>query len=398
MAASVKSQTDRSALILGVGYSARALIPLLKAEGFEIAGTVRNPQKAENLSKLFDIRVVATDRLNNTALLNEMVKATHLISSIPPSDNGQDPVMTGLGPDIIGKFPRLRWAAYMSATSVYGDRGGQWAFEDELLRPGTRRGLYRANAEMAWIESGLPVHIFRLAGIYGPDLKGRSRNAFERLQSGQVRAVIKPGHVVNRIHVLDLAEAVLASIKRPDPLRIYNIADGNPAPPQHVMEFAAGLIGAPPPRRIDFDKAVMTPMAKSFYKETKRIDISRARRELAWEPKYSDFRKGLLDIYRETEFDAKTVCLAGHLRVPYSEKARIETALKKHIGLTRKEAGCLRFDVWKDEHDQEKFHVVEAFRSKKDFAVHQNRSGQSEWGRASRHLERSYTVVGYEVN
>ena len=224
-------------------------------------------------------------------------RATHLISSIPPADNGDDPVIAGLAPDIKGRFPKLEWAGYLSATSVYGDRGGQWVFEEELIRPVTQRGLFRAHAEMAWIESGLPVHIFRLAGIYGPDLQGVSRNAFARLRSGQARAVIKPGHVVNRIHVLDLARAVMASIDRPNPLRIYNIADGHPAPPQDVLGFAAHLISASPPRRVDFETAELSKMARSFYQETKRVDISRVRRELGWEPEYANYKSGLQQIY-----------------------------------------------------------------------------------------------------
>jgi len=151
--------------------------------------------------------------------------------------------------------PKAAWVGYLSATSVYGDRQGQWAFEDELLRPLTRRGKNRANAELQWLETGaaihvFPVHVFRLAGIYGP-----GRNGFKRLREGKARAVIKAGHIVNRIHLDDIVSALLASIDAPSPLKIYNIADGQiyniadgPAPPQEVINYTADLIDSPRPR------------------------------------------------------------------------------------------------------------------------------------------------------
>ena len=297
MAGRVKSQTDRSALLFGVGYSARALIAPLKAKGYRIAGTTRRPDKAKKLAQTLGITMIPFSGEFSGPLSSAMAEATVILSSIGPSDDGLDPVISALPRAAKTMCPNVLWAGYLSATSVYGDRDGGWVFEDEMLYPTTQRGRNRIEAELSWLESGLPVHIFRLAGIYGPDLYGQARNPFARLRSGQARAVIKPGHVVNRIHVADIASAVMASIERPRPLRVYNIADGHPAPPQEVLDYAADLIGAPKAQRIDLGDERISEMARSFYQETKRIDNSRARRELDWAPQFASYKKGMKSIY-----------------------------------------------------------------------------------------------------
>ena len=196
-----------------------------------------------------------------------------------------DPVLAAL----TGLTPKQSsWVGYLSATSVYGDLRGEWANEDSPVAPSLRRGKARAEAEIAWIETDWPVHIFRLAGIYGV-----GRNAFARLRSGAARAVIKEGHVVNRIHVQDICSALLKSIDAPNPQRIYNLADGNPAPPQDVINYAAKLIGAAPPKTVLLDSPEISDMARTFYAETKRISADRARTELGWSPKYPTYQDGL---------------------------------------------------------------------------------------------------------
>lgn len=290
MQPTVKRQTDKgtgkTALLLGAGYCARQMIAPLIARGYRTVATTRVPDKQDALRALGAEPLIFDGVL--TGLLRAALRqADILICSVPPVKNG-DPFLNALHMGFETLAPQLSWVGYLSATSVYGDRAGQWAFEDEFLYPVTDRGRRRADAEMAWLETGWPVHIFRLAGIYGP-----GRTPFPRLRSGKARAVIKPNHVVNRIHVDDIVSALLASIVTPNPLRIYNLADGHPAPPQDVLDFAAELIHVPRPPRVDHKTANISDMARSFYTETKRISNARAITELGWTPNYPDYKSGL---------------------------------------------------------------------------------------------------------
>lgn len=264
-------------------------------QGLNIMGTSRSP---DSWSQDLKARVKG---LKFSGDITEEIKAALaqaevLIISLPPSAMG-DPFLSALNTDIKALAPHVKWAGYLSATSVYGNRNGQWAYEDELLKPSTDRGRNRAEAELAWLETGLPVHVFRLAGIYGGTYFGQSRNPFARIDAGKARAVIKDDHVVNRIHAEDIAAALLASTTSPNPLRVYNIADGSPAPPQDVLDYAAGLCGAKQPERVTVDSPHVSAMARSFYTETKRIAIARAQGELGWTPHYKDYKTGLASIY-----------------------------------------------------------------------------------------------------
>ena len=393
----VKSQTDSSegdkplALLFGLGYTARALIAPLKARGFDIIGTVRSDEKAAELAETLSVKTLVFNGHVSKALRTAIAKSQTIISSIPPADDGRDPIISAV-PNMAKLAQNCQWAGYLSATSVYGDRGGQWAFEDELLRPSTQRGRNRAEAELAWLESELPVHIFRLAGIYGPDLFGKSRNAFERLRHGRAMAVIKPNHVVNRIHVGDIISALLASMDRSNPLQIYNIADGNPAPPQDVLEFAADLISEPRAQRVELATADISPMARSFYAETKRIDIGRAKRELDWTPEFPTYRDGLAEIYRLENFGPEVFLLAGHILIPDADLEAVRRELPGHRDATLAEDGCLRFDVFQDLGNKNKFHVFEVFKSEAAFRLHKKRMEGTDWVKASANVERFYTV------
>lgn len=293
MVGTVKSQTGEPrpvALLLGLGYCARAIIPHLKQAGYKIIATAQDTEKHQTLAKSEDILLLPFAGALRRDVSQAFNEADIVLSSIPPAEY-RDPVISlrEAGP----LFPQAKWIGYLSATSVYGDRGGQWVFEDEKLYPTTDRGRYRVEAELAWLESEGPVHIFRLAGIYGPDIMGLSRNPFARLRSGRARAVLKPGHVVNRIHVADIATAVLASIKRPDPTTIYNLSDGQPAPPQDVLNYAANLLKVPSPKHVSHHDASLSDMARSFYTETKRISNKRARTNLNWQPAFPNYKIGL---------------------------------------------------------------------------------------------------------
>jgi nucleoside-diphosphate-sugar epimerase len=182
-----------------------------------------------------------------------------------------------------------RWVGYLSTTGVYGDHQGDWVDEDSALTPSTKRGQARVAAEAAWQEiPDLPLHIFRLAGIYGP-----GRGPFAKVRNGTARRIIKDGQVFSRIHVEDIALALELSLATPQAGAIYNLCDDDPAPPQDVIGHAAELLGVPLPPAIAIDEAEMSPMARSFYAESKRVRNDKIKRELGWQPSYPDYRSGL---------------------------------------------------------------------------------------------------------
>lgn len=217
--------------------------------------------------------------------------ATHLLISAGPDEAG-DPVLTALRDQIVNAAPHIEWAGYLSTTGVYGDHQGRWVDETTPLTPSTRRGQYRVDAERAWqtlaAETGLPLHIFRLAGIYGP-----GRGPFAKVRDGTARRIIKPGQVFSRIHVEDIAQVLSASIMRPDPGAIYNLCDDDPAPPQDVIGYAAELLGQPVPPAQNYETAEMTPMARSFYAESKKVRNDRIKTDLGVTLKFPTYRDGL---------------------------------------------------------------------------------------------------------
>lgn len=278
-------------LLFGCGYVAKAMLPTLRARGFDIITTARTPKKAQE-AKALGLTPIIFNGKSTPKLKSALRQATHIISSIPPNEDG-DPAIEALGKNWGKHAPHLQWAAYLSATSVYGNRNGQWVFEDELLRPTTARGTSRVLAELDWCESGTPVHIFRLAGIYGPE-----RNAFARVQRDGAKAIIKDGHVSSRIHVDDIITALALSMNKPNPLQIYNLADDTPCPPQDVLNYAAKLLGITLPQAA-FENANMSALARSFYQDLRRTSNTRAKQELGWEPKYKGYEEGLAAIFEE---------------------------------------------------------------------------------------------------
>ena len=380
----------KTALLLGAGYCAKAMITPLLEQGYEVMATTRSPEKAARLKSLGVTPIIYNGAMN-AALKDSLSKADIILSSIPPNDNG-DPFLNNLSRPFAELAAKARWIGYLSATSVYGDRQGQWAFEDELLRPLTRRGKNRADAELQWLETDTPVHVFRLAGIYG-----KGRNAFDRLKQGKARAVIKDGHIVNRIHVDDIVSALLASIAKPHPLKIYNLADNHPAPPQDVLNFAADLINSPRPPQLDHDTADISDMARSFYKETKCIDSSRAQRDLGWTPKFDNYRKGLMATLKAERGETDSVYLSGYIDVPKANLKSVKLALPTHIRLTQQEPDCTSFRISEDPERPTRFHVFETFASKTAFHRHQSRMKNSEWATVSKNAERHYDIIGLET-
>lgn len=274
----------KTLLSIGHGYSAQALARVLQPQGWTIIGTTRSPEKARALAAQgVEARVFPGDDLTG-----DLDRATHLLSSVGPDESG-DPVLRQIGDGVARAASRLTWAGYLSTTGVYGDHGGDWVDEETPLTASTERGRRRVRAEAEWQEiANLPLHIFRLAGIYGP-----GRGPFSKVQSGTARRIIKPGQVFSRIHVDDIAQGLAASMASPRPGAVYNLCDDDPAPPQDVLAHAADLLGVARPPEVDFDTAELSPMARSFYAENKRVSNERFKTELGVRLIYPDYRAGL---------------------------------------------------------------------------------------------------------
>lgn len=272
-------------LVFGHGYSAGFLTPLLTARGWQVTGTTRDDPD----------RVAAAGAVpllwpgSEDALRTAIAQADAILVSTAPGPDG-DPVLAAFRDELARARPR--WLGYLSTTGVYGDRDGGWVDEDSVLDGSGPRGQARIAAEGAWQDlaraQGLPLHIFRLAGIYGP-----GRGPFQKVRDGTARRIIKPGQVFSRIHVEDIAQVLLASIDAPDPIGIYNVCDDDPAPPQDVIAHAATLLDLPLPPAVPFDQADMTPMARSFYGDSKRVRNDRIKRNLGVTLHYPDYRTGL---------------------------------------------------------------------------------------------------------
>ena len=270
-------------LSFGHGFSARALSRILPSD-WTVYGTTRTKEKAEVLRAEGIKPIIWPGEALDTALK----EATHLLISAGPSAQG-DPVLNTLNDEIKALAPRLEWAGYLSTTGVYGDHQGDWVNETTALTPATKRGQLRVSAEAEWQSiPNLPLHIFRLAGIYGP-----GRGPFAKVRNGTARRIIKQGQVFSRIHVEDIAQVLWASITRPNIGAVYNLCDNDPAPPEDVIEYAAQLLGAPVPPAIDYETAEMTPMARSFYAESKKVSNERIKTELGVKLKYPDYKTGL---------------------------------------------------------------------------------------------------------
>ncbi len=270
-------------LSLGHGYCARALAQVLQPQGLTIIATARDEGKAA---------MMRADGVETVTwpgdLTGAVAKATHILASAAPDAAG-DPFLQGAGAALARARPQ--WVGYLSTTGVYGDHQGGWVDEDTALTPAGARGTMRVLAEEQWRATGLPVHIFRLAGIYGP-----GRGPFEKVRDGTARRIIKPGQVFSRTHVADIAQVLAASIRQPAPGRAYNVCDDDPAPPEDVLSYAAHLLGLPEPPAVAFDQADMTPMARSFYSESKRVRNNRIKTELGVQLLFPTYREGLASL------------------------------------------------------------------------------------------------------
>ena len=265
-------------LIFGYGYTARALAIRLRAEGWEVRGTTRDGRDS--------LQWPGTD------MTEHLDWASHLLISIAPRAEG-DPVLNAYAEQL--KSAKFDWVGYLSTTAVYGDHDGGWVDEDTPLTPATQRGKWRVAAEEAWATLDLPLHIFRLAGIYGP-----GRGPFAKVRAGTARRIVKPNQLFSRIHVDDIVRTLAASIARPNPGQSYNVCDDEPAPPEDVLALAAEMLDLPAPPAEDFATAEMTPMARSFYAESKRVRNDRIKDELGVRLTYPTYREGLAALLDES--------------------------------------------------------------------------------------------------
>ncbi len=294
----------------GLGYTGTALAHQLIDNGWHVSGTCRESSQID----FFTSSGIAAFEFSGTEysddLLNALGNSTHVLSTVPPSpDTGGDPVWQVFG-EPLRDMTHLEWIGYLSTTGVYGDTGGVEVSEAAPPAPTGARGERRVAAEQAWLslntDHGLPVHVFRLPGIYGS-----GRSGFDQLKnpkpqtSHKPRRILKPGHLFNRIHVDDIVQTLCASITQPNGGAIYNVCDDEPAAPADVTAFACRLAGVTPPPLVPFDEAkeTMSDMALSFWRDNRRVSNARIKDELGVDLLYPTYRDGLTAIWAE-ELDA----------------------------------------------------------------------------------------------
>ncbi|MFA7276973.1 MAG: SDR family oxidoreductase [Pseudobdellovibrionaceae bacterium] len=300
----------------GYGYSAAFLGETLRERGWTLSGTTRSMSKRALLQE-HGITPYIFDKekpLPDPAMIFEDV--THLLISTPPDREG-DIVFESHADDIVRMMPKLEWVGYLSTTGVYGDRDGALVDEESDIQPTAIRGTRRAMAEQQWLSLfqtyGTPVHIFRLAGIYGP-----GRSAIDSVRVGIARRIMKAGHAFCRVHVDDIVATLLASIDHPHPGSIYNVADDEPAPSHEVIAYAARLLGKDPPPLVRFEDANLAPITLSFYSDNKRVSNSKIKTDLGVHLIYPSYRAGL------------EACLVTDRAVSAAEKHPLWSLLQGH--------------------------------------------------------------------
>lgn len=296
-------------LIFGCGFSGKAIAERLSAKGIAVSGTTRSESKfdvvrASGARPLpFDGAPMSED------LIAAMGEATHLVISIAPpreensedSDAPVDPVLNAFGGQPLkALMPNLQWICYLSTVGVYGNHDGAWMDETVELAPTSARSRQRVRAEAEWMKAAsdndLPLSIFRLSGIYGP-----GRNALRSASEGRSRRLIKQGQVFNRIHVRDIAKATDLAIEK-SASGIFNVTDDEPAPPQDVVTFAHHLLGSAPPPEMDFETAELSPMARSFYGDNKRVSNARSKAEFGMDYDWPNYRAALKRMFDENDW------------------------------------------------------------------------------------------------
>ena len=281
--------------LFGAGYSARAFSRLMTGEAERIDGTTRNEQNFPTLEKAGIAPIIFDGETASPELIDRLAKSTHVVISISPRESG-DPSLAIVEEALRRPDNTIRWIGYLSTVGVYGNHDGNWIDETAPCEPTSRRSLERVEAENAWNalseRHGTPVALLRLSGIYGP-----GRNAFINLERGTARRIIKEGQVFNRIHVEDIA-GTLRFLAGTNTGGAFNITDNEPAPPQDVVVYAAELMGVAPPPEVPFEEADMTPMARSFYGENKRVSNQRIK-DLGYDFIHPDYKAAFSAMWRD---------------------------------------------------------------------------------------------------
>jgi hypothetical protein len=288
----------------GLGYSFHMVGHAVQDDlGFKVAGTTTTAEKKAHLIEKVGLPVYFFDRerpLEDPAAA--FAGVTHILCSIPPDEDGD--IAVGMHGKDIAAIDGLQWAGLLSTTGVYGDRGGEWVDEDSDLKPNNHRSELRVKAEEDWLalhrDYGVPAHVFRLAGIYGP-----GRGPLDQVRSGHARRLIKPDLVLGRIHLDDIVGAVMASIAKPNPGRVYNVTDDEPMPPQDIITYACELLRVEAPPEMPYADADVPPIVREFYDDCKRVSNKRLKEELGYTFKHPTYRDGLRALLAKEQAQAE---------------------------------------------------------------------------------------------
>lgn len=290
--------TEKHLFCFGYGYVAEALAEHLKLHGWKVSGTTTDPNKAINMAENGIKSYVFDQNMSLCDPYGALKDVTHILVSIPPANFGD--VVLDMHEDDIEQLKNIEWVGYLSSTSVYGNQDGGKVDETCMPAPTSQRGSLRLKSELQWEQfqkdTKMPLHIFRLAGIYGP-----GRSALDAVRAGNSRRIEKPGHAFNRIHLDDIVQVLTASINQPKKYEIYNLADDNPAPSHEVIAYACTILGMDVPPLIPFETVEMAPIVRSFYADNKRVKNDKIKQELNVELLHPDYRSGLNACYEAEE-------------------------------------------------------------------------------------------------
>lgn len=288
---------QKTILIFGAGFSGKTYGALAAQSGAQVFGTTRSADKASELKALGITPVFFDGAAVPDELASFIKQANEVIISIAPNEDG-DPVLNAVA-DHIARADQIKWIAYLSTVGVYGNHDGVWVDEQSACKPVSKRSVQRVAAENQWLDFArtrhLPLAILRLSGIYGP-----GRNALKNMVDGKARRLVKPGQVFNRIHVADIASS-LAFLSKTHIGGIFNVTDDMPSPPQDVVEYAASVTKIDPPEPIDFETATLSPMARSFYGENKRVSNAKIK-SLGFQFSYPDYRYALAKMWTDDDW------------------------------------------------------------------------------------------------
>ena len=282
-------------LIFGFGYTAHFLAKKARETGFHVTATTRD-HNASGYNREFDCELI---QFSDNDIEHALATGSHILISTPPAPHLGDPVLVNFGHLLKKYIKTIQWVGYLSSTGVYGDHQGQWV--DESSRPITlgEQGKLRLAAENDWVSFAeayqLPLNIFRLAGIYGPQ-----RNVLARLMAGKNDTIVKDGQFFSRIHVEDIVLAVLTAMQHPKVgITIYNVADDEPTPSHVVDEYAASLLKRPPLKRVAYEMATLSPMAQEFYSHNKRVSNVKLKSDLNIQLTYPTYKEGLAHLLHQ---------------------------------------------------------------------------------------------------